>query len=292
MSDRPLSRRILRPAFRLLRGGRGAHFEETWPGLRLSRVDAGGEILWRGHGLNRLRPHGEVLPGLDRAVILGSGPSLADQRIEAFDAPALMLNGALCLLARLPRPAALVVEDERFVWRHLSMLRRDLPEDLPCFFSPSVIRAIASRDRGLLRDRPIGLVDDLRKPFDAPRRALEGSAEVVTTQGAAFSLRPDRGVVKCGTVAFSALQIAMGLGAKDICLAGIDLKNADAPRFYEERGQAAWSGIVKGQARILAHFALAGDVASGRGIRLTCASPVSALLDIGYPPDELTEGAA
>ena len=62
--------------------------------------------------------------------------------------------------------------------------------------------------------------------------------------------------------------------------------NAAEPRFYEERGQAAFSGIAGAEARILGHVALARTVAEERGIALVNFSPVSALSDIGIAFDD------
>ncbi|MBT9386675.1 glycosyl transferase [Pseudooceanicola sp. CBS1P-1] len=286
MSDRPLARKLIRPAFRLLRGGRGAHHEETWPHLSLRRPEADGVITWKGEEIARLSPLGGFLAGLGaEAAIIGSGPSLKRQRVAALEMPAVLLNGAVALAPRLPRPAALAIEDERFVYRHGAMLK-DLPEGLPLLMAPAVIRVMAQYNRGLLEGRPLYLIDDLRKPFDGPKCALGDIPGVVVEDGAAFSDIPAQGIVKCGTVAYSALQILMAAPLKRILLAGIDLTNAAGPRFYEKDGAAAWSGLEKGQARILGHFALARQLAGTRGQALLSASPVSALLDLGYGRDD------
>lgn len=285
MADRPLTRSLIRPAFRILRGKRGAHFEETWPNLTIMRVDDGGDVLWSGGRVAQLTDVVEIVANLGSSLaIVGSGPSITTIDIERLSQPSILLNGALSLLPRLTHPVVLAVEDERFIWRHLTMLRDTLRTDTPCLFSPAVLRVLAGHAPDLLQ-RPIGLIDDLHKPFDALRCAspdvIKGSFDEKTP--AEFSQRPRDGIIKSGTVAYSALQIAMAGPATQIKLAGIDLGNAGTPRFYETKKNKAWSGLEKGQGRILAHFALAQSVAQERNIQLTCLSPTSKLLEIGYP---------
>ena len=140
----------------------------------------------------------------------------------------------------------------------------------------------------MLAARRVGLIDNLAKPLGGPRRSLADPAldAVLRREGdAALSLQPDKGVVIAGTVAFSAVQVALAARPAEVLLVGVDLTNADAPRFYEAAGDTAPSGLQKGLGRILAGFALARREAADRGVALTCASPVSALLGLGYPRD-------
>lgn len=285
MSDRPLGRSLVRLGALAL-GRARAHRQDIWPYLAIDRPS--GRVAWKGAPLARLSPFAAVVPaGAPFLAIVGSGPSLAAQRVEHLPrGTAILLNGAASLAGRVA-PLAVAVEDERFVFRHAAMLA-GLPGGLPLFLSPAAMRALAERHPALLDARPLCLIDDLRKPVNAPRRLLSDPAldGVLRRDGAAaLSRAPDTGVVIAGTVAFSALQIALAANPAEILLAGIDLSNAAEPRFYETAGDTAPSGLERGRGRILAGFALARDEARDRGIRLACASPVSALLDLGIPRD-------
>lgn len=288
-SDRPLSRKLVRLGFLAL-GRARAHRQDLWPGLAIDRPT--GRVLWRGQPLLTLRPAEALIPqGLPMIAVVGSGPSLRHQRAEALgDDTAILCNGAAFLADRI-RPLAVAVEDERFVFRHHAMLAA-LPHDVPLLLSPAALRAWAERGPDRLRDRRIGLIDNLQKPVNGPRRNLSDAAvpdAVLRGHGAALSLRPDRGVVITGTVAFSALQFALAAGPARVLLAGIDLTNSSEPRFHETAGNTAPSGLSAGLDRILAGFALALDEARRGGIAIGCASPVSALLRIGYPLAELPQ---
>lgn len=281
-SDRPLGRRLIRLGFRML-GRSRAHRQDMFPGLAIDRSD--GRVTWRGRPLTTLRSASQIIPhDLTTIAVVGSGPSLRDQRVEALgDGTAILCNGAATLADRI-HPMAVAVEDERFVFRHHAMLAA-LPRDIPLMLSPAALRACAERGTATLADRAVVLIDNLEKPAGRPRRPLTDPAlrdTVLRGQRGALSLDPDRGVVITGTVAFSALQFALAAGPERIVLAGIDLTNDSQPRFYEA-ADTARSGLSAGLDRILAGFALARQAADRRGIELTCASPVSALLDIGYP---------
>ncbi|NNU78942.1 glycosyl transferase [Halovulum dunhuangense] len=214
-------------------------------------------------------------------TIIGSGPSLRDQRIEALGPePAVCLNGAISLRDRLAGPVMLAVEDERFVWAHLDMMRDCLNQDDICLFSTSVLRALCEQDISWLSQRRVVHVDNLRKPYRQPRRSIADIAKnafILSDGQAALSRSPGMGVVPAGSVAVTALQFAMA-SARRIGVAGVDLRNADAPRFYEKPGATAWSGIADAADRVTAHFALAATV-----VEIECYSPVSALIDAGIP---------
>lgn len=281
MSDRPLPRKLIRLGFQML-GRARAHRQDIWPGLTI-QPDTGC-VAWRGRTLLKLAPPSRIVtPGLPLIAVIGSGPSLKDQRIEALgDGTAILCNGAAMLADRI-RPLAVAVEDERFVFRHHAMLAA-LRREIPLLLSPAALRAWAERGTAPLEDRAVALIDNLEKPVGGARRALSDPAlreTVLRGHRAALSVAPERGVVITGTVAFSALQFALAARPARILLAGIDLTNDGQPRFYEGDDRAP-SGLSTGLDRILAGFALAREVAMRQGIAVDCASPVSALLAIGY----------
>lgn len=287
MSERPLSRRLVRLAAQL--SGR-AHRQDVWPFMTIDRTSD--VVTWRGKPLLTLDKISDIVPsGADTLAVVGSGPSLAQQRMDALPPrTAILLNGA-AQLAQDIIPLAIAVEDERFVFRHSAMLKA-VPQSVPFLLSAAALRAVAERRPDILKDRRIALIDNLAKPVHGPRRKLDDpelDSIVLRDADAALSRNPDRGVVIVGTVAFSALQIAMAARPRQIVLAGIDLSNADAPRFYETAQDSAPSGIIAGLDRSLAGFALARDHALAESIALVCASSVSALLALGIPHSSILD---
>lgn len=299
-SDRPLRRTLVKLACQLFLGNGRAHYHSWLPSLAIEGRKPGspGRVVFRGRPVLRLLASDALdARAGDDVIIIGSGPSVRGQSLTGLPAPsAILLNGAISLIGeQVAEPLAVAIEDERFVWRHFPMIRDKIGADLLCLFSPGVLRALCELDRQWLADRPVVLIDDLRKPYGAPRRRQQALQDLdfVTLSGeAGFSAEPDRGVFQGGSVAISALQFALHTKAKRIGFLGVDISNADAPRFYETSGDTAFSGIAGAEKRILAHIALAKAFAEKRGVALINHSPVSALRAIGLDYQPLDSAAA
>lgn len=283
-SDRPWSRKLIRISFRAL-GRARAHHQDIWPNMLVDNTTQ--RVLWRGRKLVSLHDASTVIPvGLQSIAVVGSGPSLRNQKVENIGKrTGILCNGAIVLAERLS-PLAIAVEDERFVFRHHSMLSR-LSKDIPAILSPAVMRAWAECDADSLRDRPVVMVNNIEKPVNGLRRPLSDPEldDILIRSGpSALSKRPTQGVVITGTIAFSALQFALAAAPSRILLAGVDLGNSILPRFYEEN-DCAKSGLAAGLPRILPGFSLAKEYATREGISLRCASPTSELITLGYQID-------
>jgi hypothetical protein len=300
-SDRPFRRQAIKVLARILLGGWRAHYHSWLPSLKIvgRRGGSPGVAKFRsgiGFPLSDARSLSERAG--ERIVIIGSGPSVKGADLSSLPVRgAFLLNGAIRLIGDyIHEPLAVVIEDERFVWRHFSLMRERLVgRKLPLLLSPGVIRAICELDGDFLRDRPLILIDDIRKPYGLPRRdkaSLAGFDFVVLDGEAGFSTDPDRGVFQGGSVAISALQFALATNAREIGFLGVDIANANGPRFYEKTGDVAYSGIAGAEARILAHIALARDVVRSRGVRLSNHSEVSALRSIGLDYRPLSQTAS
>jgi len=299
LSKRPLSRQIIRHALRLRYGAALGHAQDWTPHLRiiLPQGNEPGEAYYRNRPLTRLLAFEDfqAMTG-DACGIVGSGPSLRRQRLDRLRDHALVyLNGAVCrIMPDADHPPLVAVEDERFIWRHFDMLRKHVDEPTGLLLSVAALRAIAEIDARWLRDRRVFLINNLLKPYGAPRRHIgcPELKEVVEGEGAAaLSLCPQTGVVPAGTVALTAMQWVMARRPVEIGFAGIDLSNADEPRFYEANGRKAKSGIRAGSDRILAHFASAIRRCQARGMRLATYSRVSALRGLGVAYDSKLDDA-
>jgi hypothetical protein len=298
-SDRPFRRQAIKLLTQLFLGRRRAHYHSWLPSLKIDgrAVGSPGSLFYRGQKIVDLLGVDALAQRAGSCIlIIGSGPSvkaLSPQSVPPRQA--LLLNGTINLLAEgLAEPLAVAIEDERFVWRHHATIMRLVPLDVPMLLSPGAIRALCDIDAGFLRGRPIILIDDIRKPYAHPRRGdaeLLAMDHVTVRDGAGFTSAPGKGVFQGGSVVVSALQFALAAGAAEIGFIGIDISNADTPRFYEEVGSAASSGVAGAERRILDHVAIARDEAKKRGVRLVNHAPASALRSIGldYVPLETSE---
>ena len=288
-SERPLWRQAVRLTTRLVYGGQMGHAQDWLPHLSLTPTDGtqAGKVHYKNHEVAELLPFDHFRERVGKVcVIVGSSPSLRKQRLDRLDPEScILLNGAACLAPeRIEKPLAIAIEDERFVWRHFEMMREHIAIETPCLFSVAVLRAIAEHDPEWLRNRPLFLIDNLYKPYSGPRLTSESpKLKDVVLQGdtAALSTSPGCGVVPGGSIAITALQWAMAAGPERIGFVGVDISNADEPRFYETEFNRAPSRLRSSQESMLMQFALASDYCRRNQIRLETYSQISALLDVG-----------
>jgi hypothetical protein len=295
----------LRLLFKLaarLRYGRGLSHAYMWlPYLALTKPKAGvaGEISYKGNNVGRLVSAGALAkPASDTVYVIGSGPSVKNTDLSLIaDRSAILLNGAISLVGNeLGPPLAVAIEDERFIERYLPLLQEKIGSDIACLFSAPVLRAICEKDAGWLKDKTVALIDNVRKPYGLARPSAAelaaNPAAVLAGEGrVGFSNDPDWGVFQGGSVAVSALQFAMYFRPSSIGLIGIDISNANEPRFYETHGQMAKSGVARATDRIVSHLFLARQVAETMHISVVNHSPVSVLRSSGFGYDPRLERA-
>lgn len=287
--NRPASRYFVR-LYCLLRYGRAkSHAEEWLPGLALTLPSAGsGAIHYRGRFVAPLLPHPAPSESGGEIVIVGSGPSLATQAKERIPVEsALLLNGAIHLAGKeAPKPLGVVIEDERFVWRHWRTVVARVPAGTHCYFSTSVIRVLCETSPEWLASQSVHHLDFVHRPYGRRRPGSAGLKSLPFLRwsddgNTAISLSPETGLMPAGSVAGTAAQLALSLAPSRIGLAGIDLTNTAQPRFYETDGNKAMSRIDVASERILAAFRVIRDECGRRGIVLENYSPVSRLAELG-----------
>jgi len=294
-ADRPLIRALFKIVCSVAFGRARAHYQNWLPGLSLTlpQQGANGEIRHRGVRVAALFPSDILLvPSQSSEIlIIGSGPSVANAAINAI-APktAFLLNGAINLISSHGiEPFAVAIEDERFVWRHFETMRAHVSHEVTTLMSPAVIRAVCELDPAWLEDRRIVLINDIRKPYLVRKRSSNElsalSYVLISSTGAGFSLLPDQGVFQGGSVAITAFQFAISRRPSRISFLGVDINNAEMPRFYERLGEQAYSGVSIAKQRILDHLQVGLTVAVEEGIEVVTYSSISALREIGISYD-------
>jgi hypothetical protein len=296
-SNRPLRRILIRLAWRLIGGRRRAHFHEWFPWLDIEPAtgSAGGVIRYHAR---IVAPAAQLKSLTDRAseevFVIGSGPSLRDQDLSLLpDRSALLLNGAISLIGGpIREPLAVVMEDERFVWRNFRDIVAKIPAETVMILSVEVIRAMCEIDPAWLADKRIIPLFDRRKPMRGPLLSMEdlrgrGTVILSDDETAGFSSAPEMGVFKAGSVAVSAMQFALACRPRRVGLLGVDISNAvaGAQRFNESEGNVAFTGVARAQDKIIAHLSLAREIATRQGIEVLNYSPVSALRAAGFGYD-------
>ena len=171
-----------------------------WPNRPRQKVDfeAGqepGAAYWRGRRAATITTGGAAVGWIgETPVIVGSGPSLKTVEIERLGTrQCMLLNGALSLVDKIGSNHIGVIEDERFVWRHSELIATS--PVTRWLMSAGVIRTVLTRDASWFERCEVALIDNLEKPFDARRRALDGLGGVIADKWAHYSTRPDLGCV-------------------------------------------------------------------------------------------------
>ena len=292
-------RSLFKLAIRLRYGRSFGHAYMWLPYLSLTKAlaDRPGEIFYKGRKVGNLAPTQALVDAApDKLFVVGSGPSVKGNDLSLIpEGSAILLNGALALVGQgLARPLAVAIEDERFIHRHFAMLRERGGGNIVCLLSVPVLRAICERDPDWLADRKIILIDDVRKPYRVARRDAaelrKNPAAVVEADGSVgFSRDPDWGVFQGGSVVVSALQFAVRCKPSTIGLLGIDISNANEPRFYEAKGEMAKSGVARATERIVSHLQLARRVAEADAVTILNHSPISVLRNAGFCYDDHLE---
>lgn len=245
--------------------------------------------------------------------ILASGPSIVDVHFNnSFLAtPSIFVNGSLSLVDQynFSHVVAYVISDERFVGHNSDVLDTFYCGQ-PLYITVSVLQAIVDKLPHLIEqyhhkiqlifaaNRPL-TVNEVKSPFQTliskltrkpfvkrltpklPLSHFESQDNFVLDlthhpEPIGVSLDISDGFVEAGTVAYVAAQLAYTLGASTINLYGIDLLNANQPRFYEDKDNKAPCKLEKAvYERIVPSFNLLGEVYNKYDVKVINHSPIS-----------------
>jgi Kdo-III transferase WaaZ len=238
-------------------------------------------------------PLSEWIGPIDRPVtIVAGGPSAREHPMsELASANRLIfaVNGVPAFLAEHGiRPDAWVVSDPRLA----SQIESNFPHaaGTPLATLANVAASIANNAPGELASRPICLIERVNQWYGV--RSLEdmrllnlnersGSPFLFPAQGVVKSLvgwsrRPELGFFSGCTVVFAALQIAVGLGARDIEIIGMDLSD-QGHAYREDEGAVASSISTNYKDYILPSFERMHEALRGTGVEVRNLSPVCPL---------------
>jgi KDO transferase-3 len=237
----------------------------------------------------------ELIPPIaSSASIIATGPSALEYswgNLGNCRRFLIAVNGAPTMLKNFGVvPDLLVVTDREFArtgFQHL-----EVAPGVPLAIEFLAAAALASVAPQLLTDRPFAIIErvnmwhalpmlddatikDLNeasgKPFSFPERKD-------TKCRVGWSHRPDLGIFSGRTVVFGALQIAIGLGATDVEIIGMDLNGAG--RAYDEGNKQRPTQLQQHyQEFILPSFEVMSRVLAGSNVSVRNISPVCPLPD-------------
>ena len=180
-------------------------------------------------------------------TILATGPSVNTLDLHKLAGTTFIgVNGAYHLHNKV-RFSYYVIVDRGFVKQRAGLVKEVLSDEALVLFTTvhclnDILKNTALKE---IKCR-LAIIEDLSfkvfrakvLPHEYERyyRDKKGIVLFPTEPRAGFSWDIRQGVFDAGTVAYWALQIAAWLGANRILLAGVDMNNFAAPRFYETEG--------------------------------------------------------
>lgn len=280
----------LRYKWRRFRMGRAyRHMAELHPRFAIDPVRHA--VTWNGRVVCELAPLSDLMGQHqgEPAFLVGSGPSLKHQDLRALGARHCFgMNGSIVRLAQDGvRPSYYVIADADFTRNRWTLMRQILASGAHCLFTPAVLNAICERDATVLAGARVSLYHNHFKDYGQP--ALEpqdivgrfaGDARILTRDGRiGFSKDPLLGVFTAHTVMYFALQLAYGMGFRDLYLLGMDLGDqGGATRFYETGRGAMPSHMGRDyEAWILPSFRIVGGLCDRGELQVHNLSPISRL---------------
>ena len=206
------------------------------------------DVVWKKQVICRLVPLSHVMNTISgqAAYIVASGPSVNEIDMSLLaDKVTFGINGSILKFVEsgLP-PDFYVICDENFIYNRQKLLAPILENHHShCFFTPQVLNAICDVNPELLRNHPkISVFHNHFKEYghtvleyEDIKQLAVNDPEIMTQDGRiGFSLNPEKGLFTAHTVAYFALQLAYGLGFRQINMIGMDLGGSNGQtRFYE-----------------------------------------------------------
>lgn len=201
--------------------------------------------------------------------IIGSGPS-----VRCLDYSTLLhdrnifLNGSISLAIEFQLPVfAFIIMDATFVKNRFELIQ-SLAEPCHLLLGLGAACAIAERDSSILERHKITIFT-----------ISKGNLNDFYSDGVSyFSNNLDFGFFDGGTVMSVAIQLAYHLRPETVNLLGLDIGNSGEPRFYELKGKALKSGLLKDyETKILPFMTLTSKCYSNKKIDLFNCSSITKL---------------
>ena len=255
-----------------------------WPFIELYPGPSGSTYVhFRKRHLLDAPPFSSLIRPFNKVYILGSGPSVNTQDLTPLKQEAVItLNGSLVATCQAGLvPYAHIIIDANFILTRPDLVQL-LPPKVPLLVSLSALKAMACFCPAQLHNRPVLLVRNPLGTFPQPLRCVQRLPQrhfVKSVDNPAyFSLTPDFGFADGGSVMTIGIQLAYYLGVQQVFLLGLDIGNAEQPRFYETKHNRQKCGLLKDyETKILPFMQLTRQVFEARGKEIYNCSPISKL---------------
>ena len=277
-------RSLIKQVYRRTKPRNYRHSEKIWPYISIRRDEDGclREPKYLGKPISVLSLDEISALKSDDLVIIASGPSVKQIDLNPLlQADWLAVNGSTHILKQYPNKSLqyYAVIDQGFVQDRIEIIAEVLSNPAVIFFTNLFclrkIYELIGYKKVLAK---LVIFEDRQKAVYKPRVSFEELAHIAQEEEAKLLWRPEhnvgftrdmyRGYISGGTVMYITLQIAAALGYKRVFLAGVDMKNFDAPRFYENEHNRLETRLHQEFAQtIYPSFSLAAEVFHEKGMQ-------------------------
>lgn len=285
---------LSRLAARLIWPRQFRHMRYLAPGIIMQNgKDRNVSIYKHGHLLKKCLPLTELIPGISQPTsIIATGPSALDYSWDEFrngERFLIAVNGAPTMLQKIGiTPHLLVVTDREFALSGAKHFAAAPGTPLAIEFLAAA--ALAFTAPQFLLDRPVAIIERVNMWYGLPALNKQTLTRMNEESGQPFflpaiadpacrigwSYRPELGVFSSRNVVFSSLQIAIGLGALDLEIIGMDLGGSG--RSYTEGQDKRPTQLQEHyESYILPSFQIMHKALTGRRVKVANLSPVCPL---------------
>lgn len=275
-----LKENIIKHYLIIKKGRNNAYSFSYYPYIRLLNKN---KIYWKNKFLFETHSFDELNSNEKDIFIIGSGPSINRQNLALLkNKKVIFLNGSIIIAKKynIP-PFCLTIMDSTFVINRQNIIK-EIPSKIPLILSLSVIKAFYYFMPQILKEHPIFLIENPLEPYNGTKKEiidLDKKYFYISKAGdSAFSLNPSKGLYNGGTVMSNAIQLAFYAGFKRVFLLGLDIGNANQPRFYETNNNKIKCGLLNDyETEILPFMKATRELAEIKGISIYNCSPITKL---------------
>lgn len=278
-----LSKWFCKTVYRLTHSEKYSHNKNLWPYFKVERKPTGAiqNVYFKKAKLNNVEL--DVAERNKPLLIMASGPSVKHIDNTFFDDyfDYMGVNGSCAMEGVNFR--WYVIIDRNFIIKRLDLVRKmvaqpDLILFCPCKCLESICSLIPwAHIRCQFKVIEVITQHHLQPFLGEKSPVLPNANGYHWAEGMGFSDDVQRAVFDYGTVAYPALQIACALGYKKIYLAGLDMTQFNAPRFYEQANDVLSTQLERNFDTIVKSFTVAKSYCDQNNIEVVNLSPQSAV---------------
>lgn len=239
----------------------------VYPYIKTQEKDSGVfDVFFKNEYLFTSKSFDLLKGNYENIFIVGSGPSVSKQNTDKLkNKNVIFLNGSiLTALEKSIIPMAYIIIDANFILNRMDIINK-IQKGTNIILSPSAIKALAFFSPQTLTENNIFILSYITEPAKH-KTYFE------------FSSNPQKGFADGGTVMSIGIQLAYFCKAETTYLVGLDISNANQPRFYETVKNKQKCGLLKDyQQKILPFMKQAALMFKEKGMALYNCSPISKL---------------